>query len=385
MHIVRLLNRRHAAGVLTRLIKVKAHCGEPLNEAADALASAAAEADGAPMSGELHLDPCAVHFYLNHNAPVEWDSRVRKFLTRESARQAAAKLLEPRSLRDGTDVVPAITTSWLMRQDQGRQVLGASLCAMRTDAAKRRVLQTLAGAFPGNALLFKWKIRTSGACDLCGAPAETQAHIQCVCVALKGARISAHHNLAGMVFSAIAAGGQGWMVYRELTLAGLQGLPVPATAIAEWSRMCDEITDSDLETATDAERALASGIRRKRPDGWAVHWGRRRVRVLEFTRANDYRPDWHETTEDYKTERYRPLRDKMAAGLPPSWSVETVCFTLGIRGSYAEAQWATSLAALDVSPAGVVDLMTTLVPLCLTELDGLYKTRSTALRQRLDA
>jgi hypothetical protein len=29
-----------------------------------------------------------------------------------------------------------------------------------------------------------------------------------VCLALKGARISAHHNLAGMVFSAIAAGGQ---------------------------------------------------------------------------------------------------------------------------------------------------------------------------------
>ena len=173
------------------------------------------------MSGELHLDPCAVHFYLNHSAPVEWDSRVRN-------RQAAAKLLEPRSRRDGTDVVPAITTSWLMRQGQGRQVLGASLRAMRIDAAKRRVLQTLASAFPGNALLYKWKIQTSGTCDLCGAPAETQAHIQCVCVALKGARISAHHNLAGMVFSAIAAGGQGWMVYRELTLAGLQSLPVPA-------------------------------------------------------------------------------------------------------------------------------------------------------------
>ncbi len=41
-----------------------------------------------------------------------------------------------------------------MQQDQGQQVLGASLRAMRTDAAKRRVLQTLAGAFPGNALLF---------------------------------------------------------------------------------------------------------------------------------------------------------------------------------------------------------------------------------------
>ncbi len=128
------------------------------------------------------------------------------------------------------------------------------------------------------------------------------------------------------------------MVYRDLTLAGLQGLPVPAAAIAEWSRMCDEITDSDLETATDAERALASGIRRKHTNGRAVHWGRRRVRVLEFTRANDYRLDWHETTEDYKTERYPPLRDKMAVGLPPPGSVETICVTLGIWGSYAEAQ-----------------------------------------------
>ena len=156
-----------------------------------------------------------------------------------------------------------------------------------------------------------------------------------MCVALKGARISAHHNhdLAGRVFSAIAAGGQGWMVYRELTLAGLQGLPVPAAAIADWSRMCDEITDSDLpvETATDAERALASGIRRKRPDGWAVHWGRRRVRVLEFTRANDYRPDWHETTEDYKTERYQsgahmqrhsgPLHLRHWTSRRPGWSI----------------------------------------------------------------
>ena len=93
------------------------------------------------------------------------------------------------------------------------------------------------------------------------------------------------------------------------------------------------------------------------------------------------------TTKQRGIDRCASVRDKMAAGLPPAWSVETVCFTLGIRGSYAEAQWATSLAALDVSPAGVVDLMTTLVPLCLTasELDGLYKTRSTALRQRLDA
>ena len=314
-HIVRLLNQRHATGVITRLVKVKAHCGEPLNEAADALASAAAEVDGAPMTGELHLDPWAVHFFIGHDGPVEWDLRVRNHLARESARQVAAKLVEPRTRRDGTDVVPAITTSWLMRQDQGRQVLGAALSTMRTDAAKRRVLQTLAGAFPGNALLYRWKMRSSGSCDLCGALAETQAHIQCVCVALKGARISAHHNLAGIVFASITKAGQGWTVYRELTLTGLQGLPVPAAAMDDWARMCDALMDCDLETATEAERALASGIRRKRPDGWAMHWGRHRVRILEFTRCNGYRQDWRETTEDYKTEQYQPLRDKMAAAL----------------------------------------------------------------------
>jgi hypothetical protein len=165
---------------------------------------------------------------------------------------------------------------------------------------------------------------------------------------------------------------------------GLQGLPVSSAAMADWSRMCDELMDCNLEIATEAELALDSGIRRKRPDGWAVHWGLRRVRILEFTRCND-RSDWRETTEEYITTRYQPLCDKMAAGLPPAWSVETVCFTLGIRGSYAESRWAASLAALGVPPARVAGLMATLVPRCLTELNELYTTCSTALRHRLDS
>ena len=131
---------------------------------------------------------------------------------------------------------------------------------MRTDAAKRCVLQTLAGAFPCNALLHRWKLRASGSCDLCACPAETQAHIQCVCPALKRARIAAHHHLAGTIFDFISSAGQGWRVYRELTLAGLQGLPVPEHSMIDWYHKCDELTDGNLETATEAERALASSI-----------------------------------------------------------------------------------------------------------------------------
>jgi ribonuclease HI len=51
-HILLLLNHLHATGVIARLFTVKAHCGEPLYEAADALASAAAEADWAPVTGD---------------------------------------------------------------------------------------------------------------------------------------------------------------------------------------------------------------------------------------------------------------------------------------------------------------------------------------------
>ena len=65
-----------------------------------------------------------------------------------------------------------------------------------------------------------------------------------------------------MTFDYIATRGQGWKVYRELTLVGLQGLPVPEDAMQDWYRMCDELNDEDLETATEAERALTSGIRR---------------------------------------------------------------------------------------------------------------------------
>ncbi len=106
-----------------------------------------------------------------------------------------------------------------------------------------------------------------------------------------------------------------------LRVAGLQGIPVPQVAMGDWHRMCDELVEQDLMTDTAADLPLASGIRRKRPDGWA---GRRMLRILEFTRCNDYRQDWRETTERYKTRRYQPLRDKMAELLPRGWSVEVV-------------------------------------------------------------
>ncbi len=47
LHVVKLINKRAKAGRRTRFIKVRAHRGELLNEAADVMAAAAAESDPA--------------------------------------------------------------------------------------------------------------------------------------------------------------------------------------------------------------------------------------------------------------------------------------------------------------------------------------------------
>jgi hypothetical protein len=135
-----------------------------------------------------------------------------------------------------------------------------------------------------------------------------------------------------MVFDRVKDAGQGWTVHRELMW--LPARPSRAAGCGgglgprHWGRMCAE---QDLETDTEAELAPAPGIRRKLRTGGpgsGLHWGLRVVRLLEFTRCNDYRPDWSETTEEYKTARSRPLSDKMARVLPRDWSVEIVCLTM---------------------------------------------------------
>jgi hypothetical protein len=59
----------------------------------------------------------------------------------------------------------------------------------------------------------------------------------------------------------------------------------------------------------------------------------------------------------------------MARALPRDWSVEIVCFTIGIWGSYAETRWTEALTVLGVSEASVAHLMEALVLQCLTELN----------------
>ena len=371
-----LINRRRARGVMTRFVKVKAHSGEPLNEAADALAGAAAEMD---PSRPADVDPEGVYFYYRETLVV-WSARLRQHLTQVAASQWAAKSARPVRRPDGSLGAPSppLTTAWLLRPLQGRRMLGDALSRMKITPAKRQVLQTIAGTFPGNAIKFRWRLVPSPACSLCNHANESQVHIQCVCPALKGERIRVHHALATLLWSEIARLADEWHLHRELTVDGLRGIPVPIDSMDVWQRMCDELGEEDLVLPV-ADVALTSGIRRKRPDAWAVHWGRRVLYILEFTRPNDWADDWQTRTDAYKTERYTPLRDRIAT-LLPRWNIEIVTFSLGIRGSYNEPKWQTDLGRFEIKDRSMNKLMRELVDRCLTALSEIYKTRAAALR-----
>ena len=377
VHTVRLINARAEAGSVTRFIKVKSHRGEPLNEAADTLAAAAAELD---PSRPLDLDPEAVYFTLN-GSQVEWGPQLRNHLVQVAATRGLALIGSVTRRRDGSSSpahVP-LSTAWLLRPEQGRSTLGKVLQSMKTSACKRRVLQSLAGVFPCNAVLFKWKLADSPACLLCRGASESLAHIQCYCPALKDARIRAHHNLAAKLWGRLAQAPSRWEIHREVSVASLSCVEAPLDCRDTWQRTCDELAESDLEGPED-DSDLCAGLLRKRPDALAFRWGSKSVMILEFTRGYDWRPDWHRDTDRYKTERYLCLRDKLLRCLGDGWSVEIVTFTLGVRGSYEEGSWTSHLAKFGLTGIKAAVLMQDLVTSCLHEHDEMLVTRAAALR-----
>ena len=384
VHVVKLLNRRAGMGRTTRFIKVRAHRGEPLNELADSLAAAAAESDPA-RSIALDQDPEAVYFLLKETW-VEWDARVREDLVQRAAEQCVTSILRPKRGRAGAEASPPalpLTASWLLRPNQGRSTLGKVLREMKISAAKKQVLQSIAGAFPCNALLHKWGKLPSPACALCGHPAETQSHIQCLCPALKEARIRAHHNMAHRLWRGITDSTRGWTMAIEQTVAGLQGLPQPADQIEEWQRAWDEVTDMHLEGEEEQAEADAA-TQRKRPDAWAVSWDKRCLLILEFTRPNDRCELSLHDTDMLKTARYSPLRDRLAR-LLPGWEVDIQTYTVGIRGSHDPDRWQAQLHRFGMTAARAERLMRDMVSQALTELTDLYSVRYAALQRQQHA
>ena len=147
--VKRLINRRAAARVVTRLVKVKAQAGDPLNEAADALASAAAGLDPTRSQG---VDPEGV--YIRYRGTLmPWNSRLKRELTQVAATQLAAKCDRP-VIRRGVAAPRsvALTAPWPVATPvrPGQEDPGRGDGADAATPAKRQALQSLARMYGGH-------------------------------------------------------------------------------------------------------------------------------------------------------------------------------------------------------------------------------------------
>ena len=395
--LVTRINTRARAQVVTRIIKVPAHRAHVLNEAADAAASRAAEAADAEIVSQCHADTEAVRFYLGGSL-TEWCAGVRKYLAQVATSQHKIRLtaLSAQLADAATDVANStedrrrgraltLTDKWLLRQDQGREYLGQVLADMRCGAQKRRLLQTIAGMFPCRALLHRWGKAPSPQCLLCGGESETVAHVQCWCPALREARIAAHHAIAARILTMLKTHSIGrWQFHAELAVGSLRAIDVPLDMYDAWNNMVDALEEmAPDDDMADVERPQV--LARLRPDAFAISWSKRQILLLELTRAHDWKQNWAETTDAFKTQRYERLQVQMQGLLPGGWVVETVPLTIGIRGSICKPTWARILDRLGINTISTQEhFLRDLTRQALEELDRMYGVRGEALRRLND-
>jgi hypothetical protein len=92
---------------------------------------------------------------------TDGDTKVREDLVQKAAELCLNRMLRPKRGRAGAEASPPalpLTAAWMLRPNQGRDTLGKLLEEMRVSTTKKQVLQTIAGAFPCNAVLHKWGI-----------------------------------------------------------------------------------------------------------------------------------------------------------------------------------------------------------------------------------
>lgn len=259
------LNQRTAQ---TRLVKIRAHTGEPLNEAADEVAGRATNLEN--LEEPFLMPNPALCFFLDCDggSPKLWSTRLASKLSERTARK---KLNQWRKTTTPLDDLPRYsgklpkgamnrTETFLNRKDCCRDLLGASILSLGKSSTARRLLQALGNTYPVQSKLHQWKQTPSSACCLCHHNSETLCHSQCVCPKLSRARRSAHHHGWTAAIAGISKNStQDWTFHTEMTASTLAKLEPPTEfedRKVEWENLRDVLTIENREEGDDNDSEI---------------------------------------------------------------------------------------------------------------------------------
>jgi hypothetical protein len=172
-------------GFLTFFVKVRAHRGEPYNEAADRVVYTATHDQDVPVLWNAPSGRIAYQFTPD---PSESDASMNDTFTKFIKHRAAlSNLYSSRS--------PRVTDSFLRRHYSSRDPMGACLSGSSfPEKAKKRLIQSVGFQFSSRARLHQWGREDSPNCPFCHER-ESLGHIQSRCKLLEKPRIVTHHMI----------------------------------------------------------------------------------------------------------------------------------------------------------------------------------------------
>jgi hypothetical protein len=158
-----------------------------------------------------------------------------------------------------------------------------------------------------------------------------------------------------------------------------------ATTLDDPTELLDMLEDELEHNKAAREELRRSSIplcslERKRPDGIAINWKKKKICFLEYTRCFDSSPTSLSVSDTYKIGKYTPVVDSLIRQLGHGWTGNIMSFSIGIRGSIDVRNWTHHMSNLGIPASTIPNILQASVHAVLDSLDFVYVARTAALK-----
>jgi ribonuclease HI len=335
-----LANRRKS----TTLYKLNGHKGHHGNERADKLADRG------------RLEVCH---------PTDSGQRTLRLVWGKGAQRSSCDLAncekvllehDRRRIEKAAELKGTKAAMFLREKGAGLQAVGEVINSARVN---RTWIQGVTGITPVHHHLAKFGAAKTTACPLkgCNEMDETVVHTQCLCPALKEARIAAHHaifnRVAAIITRAVLRQSREWESHRETELRG-------------------------MDIPYEEER------RRRRPDLTLINRKQKQIFFVEFSRTWDSSVEAIRRAEKRKKAQYR--RDARFINAQwTDWRARVVPLVVGVRGKTSEKSLTSYLKRMQLTRVTRGKIQRAMAKRAVAQMAKIMQIRSSSLREGAEA